>query len=92
MHLPPSDLIYGRQLSTSLNSGHFDVISTSKTLSKKARHQFRILEGFSRQWQKECLLSLKENYNAEKQKEISTTLLAPGDVVLMKDEETTRCW
>ena len=90
--LTPSDLIYGRQLSTSPNSRHFDVISTNKTLSKKARHHFRILESFNRQWQKEYLLSLRENYNVKKQKEKSASVLTPGDVVLVKDEGTARCW
>ena len=90
--LTPSDLIYGRQLSTSPNSRHFDVISTNKTLSKKARHHFRILESFNRQWQKEYLLSLRENYNVKKQKEKSVSVLTPGDVVLVKDEGTARCW
>ena len=90
--LTPSDFIYGRKLSTSPNSTHFDVVSTSKTLSKKARHHFKILEGFNRQWQKEYLLSLRENYNMKKQKEKLTSVLAPGDVVLVKEEGTARCW
>ena len=83
--------VYGRQLSMSTNSRHFDVISTSKILSKKAWHHFKILEGFNRQWQKEYL-SLRENYNVKKQKEKSAAVLAPGDVVLVKEERTARCW
>ena len=89
--LTPSDLIYGRQLSTSPNSRHFDVTSTSKTLNKKARHHFRILENFNRQWQKEYLLSLRENY-VKKQKGKPVPVLAQGDVVLVKEEGTARCW
>ena len=90
--LTPSDLIYGRQLSTSPNSKHFDVISTNKTLTKKARHHFRLLENFNQQWQKEYLLSLRENYNVKKQKGKPAPVLAQGDVVLMKEEGTARCW
>ena len=89
--LTPSDLIYGHQLSTSPNSRHFDVTSTSKTLNKKARHHFRLLENFNRQWQKEYLLSLRENYNVKKQKGKPPPVLAQGDVVLVKEEGTARC-
>jgi len=90
--LTPSDLIYGHQLSTTPNSRHFDVTSTSKTLNKKARHHFRVLETFNKQWQKEYLLSLRENYNVRKWKEGSTLPLSPGDVVLVKEDGTARCW
>jgi len=57
----------------------------------KARHHFKILEGFNRQWQKEYHLSLRENYNMKKQKEKSVAVLAPGNVVLIKEEGTARC-
>ena len=66
--------------------------STNNTLNKKARHHFRILETFNRQRQKEYLLSLRENYNVKKQKGKSAPVLAPGDVVLVKEEGTARCW
>ena len=90
--LTPSDPIYGRQLSTSPNSKHFNVISTNKALTKKARHHFRLLENFNRQWQKEYLLSLRENYYVKKQKGKPAPVLAQGDVVLVKEEGTARCW
>ena len=61
-------------------------------MTKKARHHFRLLENFNRQWQKEYLLSLRENYNVKKQKGKPTPVLAQGDVVLVKEEGTARCW
>ena len=38
--LTPSDLIYGCQLSTDPNSRHFDITTTSKNVTKKARYHF----------------------------------------------------
>ena len=83
--------IYGHQLSTSPNSRHFDVTSTSKTLNKKARHHFRILENFNRQCQKEHLLSLRENYNV-KNRRVTCTSTSSRRCCLSEIGGEARCW
>ena len=90
--LTPSDLIYGHQLSTSPNSRHFDVTSTSKTLNKKARHYFRILENFQQTMAEGITLKLERKLQCEKQKGKPIPVLTQGDVVLVKEEGTARCW
>ena len=42
--LTPADLIYGRQIATSPSDRQFDMMNTAKTLMKRAKYQFRILE------------------------------------------------
>ena len=46
--LTPSDLIYGQQqIVTTPNGRHFEVTSTSKSLTKRAKHQFKVLQQFT---------------------------------------------
>lgn len=71
----------------------FEVSSTNKTLTKRAKHQFCVLSNLTRQWQRDYLLSLQErrcvklsansNDNARKVK--------GGDIVILKEEGTARC-
>ena len=58
--LTPASLVYGRRLATTPGGQQFEVSSTNKTLTKRAKHQFRVLSNFTRQWQREYLLSLQE--------------------------------
>ena len=46
--LTPSDLIYGRRISLTPSGRHFDVVSTSQTLTKKAIGLFRLLNNFNK--------------------------------------------
>lgn len=91
--LTPASLVYGRRLATTPSGRQFEVSSTNKTLTKRAKHQFRVLSNFTRQWQRDYLLSLQErrsvklsansNDNARKVK--------VGDIVILKEEGTARC-
>ena len=36
--LCPLHLIYGRRLTTALNDGHFEIVSTHQSLTKKLKH------------------------------------------------------
>ena len=58
--LTPADLIYGHRVATSPNGQQFDITSTNKALTKQAKHQFRMLNNFTRQWQREYLFSIQE--------------------------------
>lgn len=48
--LTPAELIYGRKIITTPNGRQFEVNSTTRALTKRARYQFRILDQFTRQW------------------------------------------
>ena len=47
--LTPSHLIYGRRIANTPNAGHFEVISTHDTLTKRSKHQRRLLNHFTKQ-------------------------------------------
>ena len=57
--LTPSQLIYGRQLTMTAQS---EIISTYQCLTKRAQHHARLLSKFALQWNREYLLSLREQY------------------------------
>ena len=57
--LTPGSLIYGRRLATTPSSRQFEVISTCKALTKRAKHQQQALNSFIRQWQREYLIQLR---------------------------------
>ena len=38
--LIPADLIYGHRLANTPSGSHFEAMSTAKTLTKRAKHQF----------------------------------------------------
>ena len=48
--LTPADLIYGRRISLTPSGRHFDAVSTSQALTKKAKNHFRLLNNFNKQW------------------------------------------
>lgn len=85
----PSHLINGRRITTTPNSEHFDVVSTYKTLTRKARHQKNILQMFTKQWRKEYLTGLREQYaNVARKK--NGPVISVGDVVIVKNDSTAR--
>jgi len=58
--LTPSDLIYGYRASNVPSERHFEVTSTSKSLTRKARYQFTLLSEIACQWKRDYLLSIRE--------------------------------
>ena len=56
--LSPSHLIYGRRITAMPSSEHYEVVSTYHSLTKRSRHQRRLLQQFMKQWRKEYLQSL----------------------------------
>ena len=90
--LIPSDLIYGQKIISTHNGCHFEVTSTAKSLTKRAKNQFRILNQFTRQWRRDYLLGLREHYQCQNNKQKNTTPIKTGDVMVMKDDHTAQYW
>ena len=59
---------------------------------KKAKNHFRLLNNFNKQWSREYLLSLRENLNAKSGKTKSLKPIDVGDIVLMRNKGTSRCF
>ena len=58
--LTPSHLINGRRVTVTTKNQHFKVVSVNKALTKKAKHRQRLLQQFTKRWQHEYLLSMRE--------------------------------
>ena len=87
--LTPSYLIYGRRITASPNTQHYEVVSTHKSLTKRLRHHKQLLERFAKQWRDEYLLSLRENSHP-KQRNNRESKIAVGDIVIDKNEKSNR--
>ena len=88
--LTPADLIYGRRLANTPSGSHYEVVSTAKTLTKRAKHQFRLINDLTKQWRREYLLGLREHYQVKKKG--CSEGLKVGDIVILRDDCTARCW
>ena len=88
--LTPAHLIYGRRLTTNPSSRQFEVMSTAKTLTRRVKYQFQLLSNFARQWQREYLLSLRER-TINKSRGQQTQQIKVGDIVVLKEDCTSRC-
>ena len=87
--LTPSHLINGRRVPVTPKDQHFEVVSVNKTLTKKAKHQQRLLQQSSKRWQHEYLLSLRERASEKctgQNKECPTSV---GDIVIVTSDATT---
>ena len=84
--LTPSQLVYGKQISLTPSDRQFDIISTNQSLTRRAKHQRRLLGHFTNLWRREYLLSIRETSRAlhgpEKEK------IAVGDVVILKNDSS----
>lgn len=87
--LCPSHLINGRRITNTPNGGHFEVISTNASLTRKSKHHRHLLQQFTNQWQKHYLLSLRENH-VLKSKVREGPEIAVGDIVILKNESSNR--
>jgi len=59
-------------------------------LAKRAKHQFRVLNTFTQQWQKDYLLSLQERRSIQTSVN-SNRKIQVGDIVILKEDGTSRC-
>ena len=55
--LTPSHLTYGRRISSEPSDRQFEIVSTHKSLTKRAQYHKRLLEQFTNSWKKEYLMS-----------------------------------
>ena len=86
--LTPSQLINGRNLAMLPNDGHYEIVSTHESLSKRARYHRKVLSHFIKKWQREYLLNLLEAHRPKgANKEPSINI---GDVVLLRNEQTEK--
>ena len=87
--LTPSQLIYGRNVSVAPNDKHFEITSTHQSLTRRARHHRKVLNNFTKPWKQEYLLNLREIANQGNNKKPN---IEPGDIVLLKNDQTKRCF
>jgi len=91
--LTPAHLIYGQQIIRGPSECQFDITNVNQSLTRRAKHQFKLLNDFTWQWQWEYLLGLREhgNYSRESHGQ-SWQQIKPGDIVILKDDLTHRSW
>lgn len=90
--LTPSHLIYGRRITTSPNSSHHEVVSTNRSLTRRARHHKLLLEQFIKQWRTEYLTGLREQTSATASVRGSGSSISEGDIVIVKGDSTPRAF
>ena len=89
--LTPSDLVYGRRITSTPVASHQEIISTYQTLTRRLRHHKNLLHRWSNQWRKEYLTSLRER-KQHGSKESDKEQVSVGDIVLMKNDSTSRSY
>ena len=75
-----SHLVYGRKVTNTPNVSHFEVISTYDALTKRSKHQQKLLNHFTKQWRRSYLLTLHECHLV-KFRSHDKKLISIGDVV-----------
>ena len=88
--LTPSHLIYGRRVTNVPGNQHLETINANKALTKRAKHHQRLLQQFTRRWQHEYLLSLRERASERSKKQSKESPISVGDIVIVKSDLTTR--
>jgi len=86
--LTPAHLIYGHRLNTSPSASCLEVVSTNKSLTRRARNQRHLLNQFVNCWRKDYLLSLQE-FRAARLKGQGPSIKV-GDIVILKNESSKR--
>ena len=85
----PADLICGHRIASTFNNQQFDVTSTARSLTKRVKYQWRILNNFTRQWRRDYLLSLQERKSIKQP--TTVRVVKEGDVVILKEDGTSKC-
>ena len=89
--LTPSDLIYGRRITSTPNAAHYELISTNQSLARKSRRHKHVFQQLTNQWRREYLIELKERSHVES-KGINKRRISIGDLVLLKNDSTSRAF
>ena len=87
--LTPSHLMNDGRLQNTPNSSHFEIVSTHESLTRRSRHQKRLLNQFTETWRKDYLVSLHETHTASSRRNEDPGI-AVGDVVLLQNDSTKR--
>ena len=87
--LTPAHLIYGRRITTMPNSQHYEIVSTYYSLTRKARHQRKLLDQIVKQWRNEYLLALRDQA-VTKSRGNRNPEIAVGDIVIIRNDQTKR--
>ena len=76
------------------NNEHFEIVNTNRILTKRARHQRKVLQQFTSQWQREYLLNLRENAACKSKAKTScnSANISVGDIVVVKSDSTKRAF
>lgn len=90
--LTPSDLIYGRRITASPNSQHYETLSTYNSLTKKLKHHRYLLGQFTRQWRNEYLTSLREQVAKNSSVRDINANIKVGDIVILKNDSVSRAF
>ena len=92
--LTPSQLVNGRRITPMPNNEHFEIVNTNRILTKRARHQRKVLQQFTSQWQREYLLNLRENAACKSKAKAScnSAHISVGDIVVVKSDSTKRAF
>jgi hypothetical protein len=88
--LTPSDLIYGRRITTQPNSSYHEVVSTNNSLTKQIRHHKNVLRQLTTRWRREYLTSLREQ--SIKLKSSKSREVVKGDIVIIKADSMPRAF
>ena len=74
------------------NNEHFEIASTNNILTKRVKHQRRVLQQFTCQWRREYLLSLQENATCKSKSKSNRANISVGEIVLVKSDSTKRAF
>ena len=88
--LTPSELIYGRRVTTNPNTAVQEILSTYQSLTRRARHHKTLLQQLTKQWRREYLTGLRE-HSLERARKSKEQNISIGDLVILRDDSTTRC-
>ena len=87
--LTPADLIYGDRLAKSPDGRQFEVTSTAKTLTRRCKYQFCLLNKFVKKWRQDYLLNLQEKRVVGSKFQKSQQIKI-GDVAILREDGTAR--
>ena len=90
--LTPSDLIYGRRISTSPNSQYYETVSTFNSLTRRLKYHRHLLGQITRRWRSEYLTSLREQAAKGSNARGVNAKLKVSDIVILKNDSVTRAF
>ena len=87
--LTPSHLIYGCRITKFPSDAHYEVVNTTKALTKRAKHHMKLIYNFTKSWKRNYLLNLRERTMKNDGIENGNKIRV-GEIVLLKDEWSRR--